>query len=132
MSPLQARLLFDQNLSNRLPAALADVLPGSMHVRDVGLAEGDDSAVWTFAAEHGYTIISKDDDFRERARLLGHPPRVILLKVPNCSTRAIEQIVRSHLSHIEKLHLNPEASLLVISEAVAFYLLRRAEKPEDG
>ena len=32
------KLLLDQNLSHRLVAALADVFPGSVHVRDVGLA----------------------------------------------------------------------------------------------
>jgi predicted nuclease of predicted toxin-antitoxin system len=38
------RLLLDQNLSHRLTVALADVFPGSMHVRDLGLAHADDEA----------------------------------------------------------------------------------------
>jgi hypothetical protein len=40
-------LLFDQNLAPRLVARLADIFPASEHVRDVGLATGDDHAVWS-------------------------------------------------------------------------------------
>lgn len=40
------RLLFDENLSPQLVRRLADVFPGSAHVRDCGLAGGADVAVW--------------------------------------------------------------------------------------
>lgn len=43
------KLLFDQNLAPRLVARLADIFPASEHVRDVGLAAGDDQAVWEYA-----------------------------------------------------------------------------------
>ncbi len=43
------KLLFDQNLSPGLVAALDDVYPGSIHVRDVGLQSADDDAVWSYA-----------------------------------------------------------------------------------
>jgi hypothetical protein len=39
-------LLFDQNLSYRLPALLAAEFPGSDQVIAVGLATADDRAVW--------------------------------------------------------------------------------------
>ena len=71
------RFLLDQNLSPRLLADLADLYPGSTHVRDVGLATADDNAVWRYAAEYGLTIVSKDADFHERSFVLGHPPKVI-------------------------------------------------------
>lgn len=40
------KLLLDQNLSHRLVPSLSDVCPGSVHVRDAGLAQADDEAVW--------------------------------------------------------------------------------------
>jgi len=40
----------------------------------------DDDAVWRYAAEHSLTIVSKDADFHERSFLLGHPPKVALLR----------------------------------------------------
>ena len=55
---------------------LADLHRGSKHVRDVGLATADDDVVWRYAAEHGFTIVSKDADFHERSFLLGQPPNL--------------------------------------------------------
>lgn len=57
------RLLFDQNLSHKLVRRLADVLPDSVHVRDLGLKSANDQAIAKFALEQGLTIVSKDADF---------------------------------------------------------------------
>ncbi len=43
------KLLFDQNLSPRLPSLLADLYPESVHVRDVGLRKATDSDIWAYA-----------------------------------------------------------------------------------
>jgi predicted nuclease of predicted toxin-antitoxin system len=71
------KLLFDQNLSHRLVEALKEDYPGSQHVRDVGLKEASDEAVWQYAAQHGLIIVTKDADFHQRSFLLGQPPKVI-------------------------------------------------------
>jgi len=70
-------LLFDENLSAHLPRLVADQFAGGLHVRDVGLARADDSAVWEYARTHGMAIVTKDDDFRQRSFLYGSPPKVI-------------------------------------------------------
>ncbi|MCY3846824.1 MAG: DUF5615 family PIN-like protein, partial [Acidobacteria bacterium] len=54
------KLLLDQNLSPRLCDRLRDVWTEVVHVRAVGLAAADDSALWTYAEQHGFTIVSKD------------------------------------------------------------------------
>jgi len=77
------KLLFDQNLSLRLCAAVSDVFPGSIHVRDVGLQNAEDRAIWEFAARNDYMIISQDADFAEMAILLGGPPKVIWIRAGN-------------------------------------------------
>ena len=59
------RLLLDENLSPRLVALIADLLPGSAHVRDVGLARADEATVWAYARESGFAVVSKDGDFRQ-------------------------------------------------------------------
>ena len=46
------RLLFDQNLSHRLLAALDDLFPLSLHVRLLGMAEADDITIWNYALAH--------------------------------------------------------------------------------
>ena len=61
------KLLLDQNLSPRLVTILSAVYPGSTHVRTVGLHAADDDRVWTYAAEQGFVIVSKDADFHQRS-----------------------------------------------------------------
>jgi hypothetical protein len=46
-------LLFDQNLSRRLPVLLAAEFPGSEQALVAGLATADDRAVWAYAAAAG-------------------------------------------------------------------------------
>lgn len=43
------KLLFDEDISPRFVAGLANVLPGSVHVRVVGLDRATDAAIWSFA-----------------------------------------------------------------------------------
>jgi hypothetical protein len=58
-------------------ARLADIFPASEHVRDVGLAAGDDHAVWEYAKVGEFAIVSKDADFRQLSFLYGSPPLFI-------------------------------------------------------
>ena len=54
------KLLFDQNLSHKLARRLADLFPDSTHVREVGLKEAEDPAVWEYAKQQSFMIVSKD------------------------------------------------------------------------
>jgi len=88
------KLLFDENLSSRLVQSLASLYPGAEHVQDLQLDAADDAQIWGFAEANGFTIVSKDSDFYDRSVLLGSPPKVLWLKVGNCSTEAIEVLLR--------------------------------------
>ena len=74
--------------------SLAAFYPGSEHVEDRELDAADDAHTWNFAKANGFTIVSKDSDFYDRSILLGSPPKVIWLKVGNCSTDSIEALLR--------------------------------------
>jgi predicted nuclease of predicted toxin-antitoxin system len=50
------KLLFDENLSPKLPRLLASVYPGSVHVRDCGLKGMGDDDVWDFARNNGFIL----------------------------------------------------------------------------
>jgi predicted nuclease of predicted toxin-antitoxin system len=69
------KLLFDQNLSPRLVPRLSDLYPASSHVSAVGLGEADDAAVWEYAKDHGFAIVTKDSDFNDVSVLRGFPPK---------------------------------------------------------
>ena len=106
------KLLLDQNISPRLVDALVDLYPGSTHVQRVGLDRALDSDIWSFAMEHGYTIVSKDSDFNERAALYGAPPKVIWIRRGNCNTKQIEQILRQAYASVLLLETNVAEGLL--------------------
>ena len=59
------KLLFDQNLSPRLPNQLEDIFPGSLHVREVGLIKATDTLIWECARQQELILISKDADFHQ-------------------------------------------------------------------
>lgn len=108
------KLLFDENLALRLVTALADVFPESQHVAAVGLGSSTDEVVWTYARDHGYTIVSKDSDFHERSLLFGHPPKVVWIRRGNCGTGDIEQMLRKHAPDLEKLSAERLATCLIL------------------
>lgn len=109
------KLLFDENLSHRLVVALASAHPSSAHVRSVGLLGVSDSAVWDYAREFGFAIVSKDNDFRQRSFFDGAPPKVIWLDVGNAGTDTIVELLRDSESQIGVFEQDAEASLLILS-----------------
>ena len=54
------KLLLDENLSPRLVVELAQECPETAHVRDCGLRGANDHAIWNYAREAGFAIVSKD------------------------------------------------------------------------
>ena len=109
------KLLFDQNLSHRLPHSLRDLFPDSLHVRNVGLKAADDPVVWDYAKQHGFVIVSKDSDFHQRSLVLGHPPKVIWVRLGNCSTADIERLLRHYKVTIKYFENDSQATFLSLS-----------------
>ena len=108
------KLLFDENLAPSLAASLADLFPDSAHVHSLGLGSASDAAVWEFARDHGFTIVTKDADFDERSTLAGYPPKIIWIRRGNCSTEDIEDILRRHVDDLRNLAESSEAGVLVL------------------
>lgn len=108
------KLLFDQNLPPKLVEALAEQYPGSEHVRNLALASADDLEVWNYARVHGFVIASKDSDFHQRSFVEGAPPKVVWLRIGNCTTSKVEQVLRAYWASIESFERDSAASLLII------------------
>lgn len=108
------RLLFDQNLSPSLVRRLQDAYPGSMHVLHVGLAEADDWDVWAFCRDNTLTVVTKDADFGDMAMMQGSPPKVVWLRLGNCTTDQIEILLRRHQTEVEALGADENASILTL------------------
>lgn len=109
------KLLFDENLSPRLARLLVDVFPNSIHVRDIDLEAADDPLVWEYARDNGLTLVSKDSDMHQRSFVFGPPPKVIWVRLGNCSTLQVEGLLRLHFDSIKAFHEDDYASFLSLS-----------------
>jgi predicted nuclease of predicted toxin-antitoxin system len=109
------KLLFDENLSPKLPHLLAAAFPGSMHVRDCGLKGSTDSVIWSYARANGFTLVSKDSDFCQRNVLYGQSPKLVWLRIGNCTRDTLLSLLKSHESEINALDTDSNQFVLVIS-----------------
>ena len=108
------KLLLDQNLSHRLLEDLAADFPGSTHVRDVDLKALLDQTLWDFAKQNGFAILSKDSDFHQMSFLFGAPPKVVWIRLGNCTTDSIADLLRSRTEEIRSFLAGDEAAFLIL------------------
>ncbi|MBW2397619.1 MAG: DUF5615 family PIN-like protein [Deltaproteobacteria bacterium] len=108
------KLLFDENVSPKLVGLLEPEYPESAHAHDVDLRGAPDSRIWEHARENGFTIVSKDDDFRQRSFLHGAPPKVVWLQVGNAGTAAIAELLRGHASQLRRFEAEEDSALLIL------------------
>jgi predicted nuclease of predicted toxin-antitoxin system len=59
-------------------------------------------------------IVSKDSDFSERSSLLGSPPKVVWLRVGNCTTARADFVLRNAASRLYAFE-NGEEDCLVLA-----------------
>ena len=87
-------LLFDENLSFTLKAALRDIYPQTIHARDLTLQGRADLVIWRYARAQGYVIVTKDRDFVILSQVRWHPPKVIRLTTGNGPTSEVAALLR--------------------------------------
>ena len=109
------KFLFDENLFFKLVRLLNDLVPNSVHVRDIGLQAADDSQVWDYAKGNSLIIISKDADMHQRSFVFGAPPKVVWVRLGNCSTSEVEELLRQHIVALKAFHEDEYASFLSLS-----------------
>jgi predicted nuclease of predicted toxin-antitoxin system len=108
------KLLFDENLSHKLARHLADIFPYSIHVRDVGLKATSDPLVWDYSRDNDFMIVSKDADMHDLSLVFGNPPKVVWVRLGNCSTRQVEELLRREFDVIKSFYEDDTVSLLVL------------------
>lgn len=87
------KLLFDQNISFRILKLLENDFRFWEQVRTLGLDNESDFAIWTFAKENNYTIVTFDADFFDISNINGHPPKIIWLNTGNLITKNIAKLL---------------------------------------
>ncbi len=94
-------------LDAQLPPALGHWLREQGHeaqpVRDVGLREAEDGAIWAHALQTGATILTKDEDFAARALQQQSGPVIVWLRLGNSSNTALRAWLEPRLPGIIQL-----------------------------
>ena len=106
------KLLFDQNLSPSLVSHLEHLFPGSLHVRHVGLRGADDRAVWEYAKQHGFAVVTKDADFHQMSLAYGAPPKVVWVRIGNCGTGEVARLIETSYGRLMDHDARPDATFL--------------------
>lgn len=108
------KLLFDANLSPKLARRLAELFPDSTHVFETGLARlTSDEAIWVYARDNGFVIVTADADFLSLAREQGMPPQVIWLENCNYRTAGVEELLRTSAVRITELASSARSVLVI-------------------
>jgi len=108
------KLLFDENLPARLIRSVSDSFPGSSHVSTVGLSSSPDEEVWEFARDNGFTLVSKDSDFHQMSFVRGYPPKVVWMRLGNCSVAELEAVLTASIALIREFVESKQESVLLI------------------
>ena len=109
------KLLLDENLSDRILSQIVDLYPDSAHVKTLGFIHTNDTLIWSYAKQHDYIIASKDADFHQRSLVFGHPPKLVFLRIGNCPTGRITQLLRSNFGLLSAFEADPNSSILILS-----------------
>jgi predicted nuclease of predicted toxin-antitoxin system len=97
----RVKLLLDENLSRKIVPALQEAFPGSTQVALLGMERSDDRELWEHAKSMGFVLVTKDEDFMDLAATLGYPPKLILLRLGNCTNQQILDALLASRSEIE-------------------------------
>lgn len=108
------KLLFDENLGARLAHDLTDLYPDSTHVLSIGLAGAGDRAIWARAATDGFILVTKDQDFHRLSVALGSPPKVLWIRLGNCTTSDVARLLRFRVEDVRTFIQDAEAKFLAL------------------
>ncbi|GAB3638609.1 hypothetical protein GCM10027422_41990 [Hymenobacter arcticus] len=95
------RLLLDENTAWCLTAYLRPHCAVVLHVRDIGLAESPDTSIWRYAQQHGYDVLTKDDDFVRLVLAEGFPPRVVAVQNAQVPVKELADFLLARLPKLE-------------------------------
>jgi predicted nuclease of predicted toxin-antitoxin system len=102
------RLLLDENLSEAILRSISTTYPGSAHVRLALRPGASDEEVWAFARDHGFELVTRDEDFERLSAMRDAPPKVVWLALHNAINAEVASALRQAESSIDRF-VNDEA-----------------------
>lgn len=90
------------------------MFPGSAEVGAAGFAGATDTRLWAYAAAEGFVLVTKDEDFHRLSVLRGPPPKVIWVRLGNCTTADVVRLLRFRHEQIAAFVAHSEAAFLAL------------------
>ncbi len=94
------KFLVDANLPPGLATWLREHGHEATHISNHPGLGPDDRALFEFARQHGYVLMTKDDDFAALATLLDEPAAVVWLRLGNATNSALRNWLEPLLPEI--------------------------------
>jgi len=111
------KVLLDANISWKLAEILEPIYGKCDHVDLIGLnVPATDKDIWNYALNNGYIIITKDTDFVDLMEINGFPPKIVLLKTGNNSSKLLIELLKSIKPMIEDLEKNNYGLLEIVKK----------------
>jgi predicted nuclease of predicted toxin-antitoxin system len=85
------RFLIDAQLPPALARWLREAGHEANYVEELNLRKAEDSPIWHHGLENQAVLITKDEDFADRARGNRIAPVIVWLRIGNVSNRALRQ-----------------------------------------
>jgi predicted nuclease of predicted toxin-antitoxin system len=95
------RILVDTQLPRLLANCLREQGHDVVHVLDLSLSQASDNEIWEYAISKDLMILTKDGDFAEWVVAGRAGPRVIWLRIGNCTNRELIDWLIPALPEIE-------------------------------
>ncbi len=73
-----------------------------------------DDAVWRFALEHGFVIVTRDSDFQERSQIAAVALKIVWIRRGNCTTGDIEAMLRDNADALVALDQQADARFVTL------------------
>lgn len=73
----------------------------SAQVALIGMESSSDRAIWEFARENDFVIVTKDADLQELSLLNASPPKVIWLRLGNATNHEILEALVTNQAKLE-------------------------------
>lgn len=68
--------------------------------------------MWQLARDRGCLLVTKDEDFHRLSILRGAPPKVVWLRLGNCTTADVARLLRQHVADLQAFAEQAEATFL--------------------
>lgn len=80
----------------------------------LGLDCASDDAIWDYARDNDFLMVTKDADYNNLGVLRGFPPKILWLLIGNCTTKQVEDLLRASHVSIEEFERDTDIGTLCL------------------